>query len=648
MCGISGLIGIGLTEPELLLNGKKMSDALTHRGPDSSGIWCDPNLSLVLAHRRLAILDLSPLGHQPMESASNRFVIVFNGEIYNYKDIQDRLKKLGHSFLGHSDTEVLLAAIDEWGLDQTLSECKGMFAFALFDRLNSSLTLVRDRIGEKPLYYGVNNGRLIFGSELKALLAVISGGKPDIDRSALASYLRYGYVSAPYSIYKDIKKLEPGSYLKIDVKAFPFHLDQLQTYQYWNLDSISKSNVNALVVDARTAKTRLDNLLNQIISEQSIADVPLGAFLSGGIDSSVVAGVLQAQSNIAIDTFTIGFHEKAFDEAIHARDVAKHIGSSHHELYINSSDTLNTVPLLAELYDEPFSDASQIPMFLVSKLAKQHVTVCLSGDGGDELFGGYNRYLYTKNAIDRGNAIPGPIKYLLAKGITGISPQSWDHLYNRFNSLSGRKGGANTGMKLHKLAALMQMDNYADAYKYLCSYWQSTAALLTGSVNEPDLMSGFECEGDFLTSAMLWDQKWYLPGDNLVKTDRASMGVSLEMRVPLLDSRLIEFSWEVDNSLKIKDGVSKWILRQVLYDYVPKSLIERPKMGFSVPISHWLRHELKDWAEELLEENFLISQNIFNHKMVAQVFREHKAGSHDHGNKLWTMLMFQAWYKRNI
>lgn len=648
MCGISGLIGADLTEQELLLNGKRMSDALMHRGPDSSGIWCETDLSLVLAHRRLAILDLSPFGHQPMESASSRFVIAFNGEIYNYKSIQGRLVKLGHSFRGHSDTEVLLAAIDEWGLEQTLSECRGMFAFALFDRLDSTLTLVRDRVGEKPLYYGIDKGRLLFGSELKALRAVISSNQPEIDRAALSSYLRYGYISAPYSIYKDIRKLAPGCYLKIDVKAFPFHIDQLKAYQYWDLDYISKANASTLIADEQHAKARLDNLLNQIISEQSIADVPLGAFLSGGIDSSVVAAVLQAQSSSAIDTFTIGFHEKAFDEAIHARDVAKHIGSSHHELYISSLDTLNTVPLLAELYDEPFSDASQIPMFLVSKLAKQHVTVCLSGDGGDELFGGYNRYLYTRNSVDKGNSIPSPVKQLMAKGITSISPQRWDLVYNFFNSLSGRKGGANAGMKLHKLAALMQMDNYSDAYKYLCSYWQSPAELITSGVSEPDFLRGFDNGRDFLTSAMLWDQKWYLPGDNLVKTDRASMGVSLEMRVPLLDSRLIEFSWGLDNSLKIKDGVSKWILRQILYEYVPKSLIERPKMGFSVPISHWIRHELRDWAEELLEESLLISQNIFNHQVVSKTFKEHKAGSHDHGNKLWTILMFQAWYQHNM
>lgn len=644
MCGILGVIDPQLSEAELRKLTTSMADALHHRGPDAAGIWVDENTHLALGHRRLSIHDLSPLGAQPMYSISENLVIVFNGEIYNFKAIKQKLIAEGCKFRGSSDTEILINAIEYWGLETALVHCIGMFAFAVYDRTQKTLTLARDRIGEKPLYYGFIENRFVFASELKGLLSACDHGRPSIDMGALSSYFRYGYISAPNTIYENIKKLEPGAFFSIDVAKLTNSFSDISTQRYWTLDSVFSGDPRNLIRDEEIATEKLNDILSNVISEQALSDVPLGAFLSGGIDSSVVASILQSQSDTPIDTFTIGFDDKSFNEAEHAKAIATHIGSRHHELYINAQDALNIVPGLSKIYDEPFADSSQIPMLIVSRLARQKVTVCLSGDGGDELFCGYNRYTHAKNVINKMKSAPDVLKKLGSRGLKNISPRAWDSLYSNANNILGRKGGANFGSKMHKLADLVASNNVQSAYDFLCSYWSHPEQLFLTPASEPKLTANHNFETDFLNAAMEWDQKWYLPGDNLVKTDRASMAASLELRVPLLDLRVIEFSWSITNDLKLKSGISKWLLRQVLYKYVPSHLIDRPKMGFSIPIGHWLRHELRAWAEVFVAPEFLSSQGIFKTEIIQKIWQQHLSGSHDHSNKLWTFLMFQDWY----
>jgi len=644
VCGILGVIDPQLSEAELRKLTTSMADALHHRGPDAAGIWVDENTHLALGHRRLSIHDLSPLGAQPMYSISENLVIVFNGEIYNFKAIKQKLIAEGCKFRGSSDTEILINAIEYWGLETALVHCIGMFAFAVYDRTQKTLTLARDRIGEKPLYYGFIENRFVFASELKGLLSACDHGRPSIDMGALSSYFRYGYISAPNTIYENIKKLEPGAFFSIDVAKLTNSFSDISTQRYWTLDSVFSGDPRNLIRDEEIATEKLNDILSNVISEQALSDVPLGAFLSGGIDSSVVASILQSQSDTPIDTFTIGFDDKSFNEAEHAKAIATHIGSRHHELYINAQDALNIVPGLSKIYDEPFADSSQIPMLIVSRLARQKVTVCLSGDGGDELFCGYNRYTHAKNVINKMKSAPDVLKKLGSRGLKNISPRAWDSLYSNANNILGRKGGANFGSKMHKLADLVASNNVQSAYDFLCSYWSHPEQLFLTPASEPKLTANHNFETDFLNAAMEWDQKWYLPGDNLVKTDRASMAASLELRVPLLDLRVIEFSWSITNDLKLKSGISKWLLRQVLYKYVPSHLIDRPKMGFSIPIGHWLRHELRAWAEVFVAPEFLSSQGIFKTEIIQKIWQQHLSGSHDHSNKLWTFLMFQDWY----
>ena len=643
MCGILGVIDSRLSEAELRALTTSMADALYHRGPDDSGIWIDEGAHLALGHRRLSIHDLSPLGAQPMYSASGNLVIAFNGEIYNFKSIGQKLVSEGCSFRGSSDTEILVNAIEYWGIEAAVKHCIGMFAFAVYDRTQKTLTLARDRIGEKPLYYGFVENKFVFSSELKGLLKACDN-RPKIDMGALSSYFRYGYISAPHTIYENIKKLEPGAFFTIDVMATVNSLVNITTHTYWSLDSAFQADPQTLLSDEKIATEKLDTLLNHVVSEQALSDVPLGAFLSGGIDSSAVASILQSQSKTPIDTFTIGFDDKSFNEAEHAKAIASHIGSSHHELYVTAQDALNIVPTLSQIYDEPFADSSQIPMLIVSRLARQKVTVCLSGDGGDELFCGYNRYTHAKNVINKINSVPDVLKKLGAHTLKNISPHAWDSLYSQANNILGKKGGANFGSKMHKLADLAASKDAQSAYDFLCSYWPQPESLFLTASSEPRLTATHNFEKNFLDAAMEWDQKWYLPGDNLVKTDRASMAASLELRVPLLDLRVIEFSWSIANELKLKHGLSKWILRQVLYKYVPSQLIDRPKMGFSIPIGNWLREDLRSWAEALIAPEYLSSQGIFNAEVIQKVWQQHLSGSHDHSNKLWTFLMFQDWY----
>lgn len=651
MCGITGIFDFSPSKAESIKEQiKRMNTAINHRGPDSSDFWLESSIPLALGHTRLAIHDLSPTGTQPMTSKSERYIIVYNGEIYNFKDLKKTLENQGECFKGSSDTEVLLALIERVGLQKAIHQCKGMFALALFDQKTQRLYLARDRLGEKPLYYGICNQTLVFASELKSIYAIQPAKDLNIDFSALASYLRYGYISAPFSIFQELKKLEPGHILTIPLNK-PSLIDNTKkllsfSEPYWHIEQVK--HTSKLIKNEKVAKHQLDQLLNKVINEQALADVPLGAFLSGGIDSSVVASILQSNSSNSIETFTIGFDDDSFNEAKHAKAIAKHIGSRHNELYIKANDALLKVEHLAHTYDEPFADSSQIPMMIVSELARKNVTACLSGDGGDELFAGYNRYTFTENLHKKTQLIPPYLRNIISKSLNIPSPSSWDKLALIYQRLRHKKGSASVGLKVQKLAEILKHESLNESYLYLMGYWQNPNQLLKNSTDEPILDISSNFEANFLDAAMHWDQKWYLPGDNLVKTDRASMQASLEMRLPLLDKEVIEFAWSIPNSMKLRGGQSKWLLRQVLYDYVPKQLIERPKMGFSIPIADWIRNELKDWAYDLLSPKFLNRQEIFNPIEVRKVYEQHMSGKHDHSHKLWTILMFQAWYKEHM
>ena len=645
MCGLLGFLGGVADAGEPLL--RRMADTLYHRGPNDSGVWCDSEQRIGLGHRRLSIVDLSPAGHQPMLSASGRFVMVFNGEIYNHLNLRKELEQAGvFEFRGHSDTETLLAGIEAWGLTATLEKSIGMFVIALWDRQSRTLTLARDRIGEKPLYYGWQGDTFLFGSELKALKAH-SAFHADINRGALCLYMRHGYVPAPYSIYQGIEKLMPGCLLTVSLRQRVPDI-----ISYWSGANIAVQGVaHPFVGSADDAVNALETLLTDAIGQQMMADVPLGAFLSGGVDSSVVVALMQAQSGRPVKTFSIGFHDDLYDEAKYAKAVAQHLGTDHTELYVTHEDGLAVIPRLPSLYDEPFADSSQIPTFLVSQLARQQVTVSLSGDAGDELFCGYNRYQLTANTWSKLSRIPRPVRQLTANGITGISPAGWNRIAAALQGIvPAFSRFANVGEKLHKGAGVMSSRTAAELYLGLVSGWQDPARVVIGGVEPATLLTGNrpELEGlNTIERMMALDLLTYLPDDILCKVDRAAMGVSLESRVPFLDHRVVEFAWRLPLEYKLRDGQTKWALRQVLYRHVPKALIERPKMGFGVPIDSWLRGPLRDWAEDLLDESRLRQEGYFNPAPIRQKWAEHLSGQRNWQHHLWDVLMFQAWLAEN-
>jgi asparagine synthase (glutamine-hydrolysing) len=584
-----------------------------------------------------------------MLSQSGRYCIAFNGEIYNFLESRKLLVKQGHQFRGHSDTEVLLAAIEHYGLSHALQLCVGAFAFALWDAQEQVLHLARDRVGEKPLYFGVLDGALVFGSEIKALLQVCDSHSLTLDHRALADYLELGYISAPLSVFAEIRKVRPGHLLSIPLgtASSKLQVNSLDTAQapYWTFRSNSVESIDTDISDAEAIQ-QLEALTVAVISEQTISDVPLGAFLSGGIDSSLVCAAFQAHSSVPIKTFTIGFEDQTYDEALQARRIAEHIGSDHTELYVTAQDALATLPTMASIYDEPFADSSQIPTYLVCRLAKSSVTVCLSGDGGDELFGGYNRYLWASRSLSLFRRMPSWLRRIFAGGVTAVAPARWEALGALVELIRRRKGPAAVGQKLHKLAALATCDDAESAYRLLCSYWPDPAEVLISRAVTRQETSPSVSLDNFIRDAMAWDQQWYLPGDNLVKVDRASMAVSLEMRLPLLDQRILEFSAHLPDRMKIRGHTTKWLLRQMLYRYVPHGLVDRPKMGFSAPIASWLRGELKSWSLDLLDPSRIRRQGLFDMEMIARVHQEHLRGSHDHSARLWTLLMFQSWVDR--
>jgi asparagine synthase (glutamine-hydrolysing) len=626
-----------------------MADQLVHRGPDDSGVWVDAEAGIALGFRRLAIVDLSPAGHQPMTSSDGRHVIVFNGEVYNFGELRKDLESRGHTFRGHSDTEVMLEAVSEWGLEAAVKRFIGMFAFALWDRRERMLHLVRDRLGIKPLYYGLMAGTFLFASELKAL-RVHPDFVPEINRGALALYLRYGYMPQPYSIYQGIWKLPPGHILSLRARA-PTPLDLSRTASYWSAKEVYENGAaNPFRGKEGEAIEELDRLLRDSVRLRMIADVPLGAFLSGGIDSSTVVALMQAQSNRPVKTFTIGFHAPEFNEAAHAKMVAAHLGTEHTELYVTPSEAMDVIPKLPTLYDEPFADSSQIPTYLVSALTRRHVTVSLSGDGGDELFGGYQRYSNAPQFWETARRFPHFIRKALARFIRVCKPATYDRLIGGLGPLLPRLARpSSVGERMYRLAEVMTVRNPEELYRHLVSYWELPTEVVL-NVKEPLTLLTQSSEwvrvDEIAQRMMFLDLATYLPDDILAKLDRASMGVSLEARVPILDHRVVEFAARVPLSMKIYSGQGKWLLRQVLYRYVPRELVERPKMGFSVPIEDWLRGPLRHWAEGLLNQDRLRREGFFRPEPIGELWAEHLSGQRNWQGHLWNVLMFQAWREK--
>ncbi|MDC0940521.1 asparagine synthase (glutamine-hydrolyzing) [Candidatus Pelagibacter sp.] len=650
MCGINGFYSkTSLTFDNAIV---RMNSAISHRGPDNNDFWIDKKSGIVLGHQRLSIIDLSAAGSQPMKSISDRFVLTYNGEIYNHLQIRAKLQKPGNNirWKGTSDTETLLAAIENWGIEITLQEIEGMFAFALWDKKERCLTLVRDRIGEKPLYYGFQNKQgnkvFMFSSELKALKAhpIFEG---EIDKNVINLQLRHSCIPAPYSIYKNIYKLLPGNYLTIkdiDLKKGLIPVSR----NYWSLKEIAvNGNVNPIKLSEKEVQNGLEYNLKNSIKKQILSDVPIGAFLSGGIDSSIVVALMQSQSNYPIKTFTIGFEDDNYSEAKYAKKISKHIGTDHTELYISPKKALDIIPKLPLIYDEPFSDSSQIPTFLVSELAKKQVKVALSGDGGDELFCGYNRHLIINKFENIINYMPLDLRKIISFLLKTISPKNWTKISK---ILPGLNRHVNLGDKIYKVANIISANSSHEIYQRLCSHWQNPSEIVKNSEEPKTLLSEFKNNLKELNSQqqmMVMDFLTYLPDDILVKIDRAAMSTSLETRAPFLDHKLIEYVWKIPHHLKFRNNKGKWILRKILNKYIPKDLTERPKMGFAIPIDYWLRGELKDWAESLLNEKNLEQQGYFNSKLIRKKWTEHLSGKKNWQSDLWDILMFQAWLNVN-
>jgi asparagine synthase (glutamine-hydrolysing) len=629
-----------MDEARLRSIGQAMGDAIRHRGPDDDGVWSDPAAGIALSFRRLAIRDLSPAGHQPMVSASGRYVIAFNGEIYSHTEIAKDLAAHGVAFRGHSDTEVMLESFAQFGVKATVERLIGMFAIALWDREERTLTLIRDRVGIKPLYWAQFGDLILWGSELKALRAH-PGFRAEIDRNAVAGYLRHAYVPGPLGIYRHVHKLPPGAMLTIRQGAEP------QLASYWDARSIV-----AQAVRQRHAWTdgeaidQLETLLKDAVGRRLIADVPLGAFLSGGIDSSTVVALMQVQSSRPVQTYTIGFRDQGFDEAQDAKAVANHLRTDHTELYVEPEHAREIIPRLADIYDEPFADSSQIPTFLVSEMTRRHVTVALSGDGGDELFAGYNRYTTGLNIWNRLQSVPGPLRSLASCAVHMLAPETWDHLTS---PLPRRWRDILSGRRLYKAADTIASPDGDSFYRALVSQWERPDTLVPNGHEPRGILWDNSVRGDlpeFIERMQFLDLVTYLPDDILTKVDRASMDVALEVRVPLLDHRVVDFAFRLPPHLKLRNGKGKWLLRQVLYRHVPPALVERPKMGFGVPLAGWLRGPLRDWAEDLLDTQKLTDGGLIDPIPVHRAWSALRAGSRGLEYPIWTVLMLEAWRRR--
>jgi asparagine synthase (glutamine-hydrolysing) len=648
MCGIVGFLDTRRSKgrEELSVTARRMASSLRHRGPEDEGVWVDPTSGIAFGHRRLSIIDLSPAGHQPMHSSCGRYVITFNGEIYNFKALRRELEALGQGFRGHSDTEVMLAAIAHWDVEGALKKFNGMFAFALWDRQEQTLYLSRDRAGEKPLYYGWAGNTLLFCSELKALHQH-PDFRGEVDRGALAVYLRHNYIPAPHSIYKGIHKLPPGTLLAIrgfgsDASPKPF----------WSAKQAAEDGLSDPFVGSESeAVDQLDSLLNDAISMRMEADVPLGAFLSGGIDSSLVVAIMQANSARPVKTFTIGFENALYNEAESAKAVAEHLGTDHTELYVTPEEAMGVIPRLPSLYDEPFADSSQIPTFLVSQLARRDVTVSLSGDGGDELFGGYSTYFWGRSVHQQIRWMPRGLRAAAAKALGPFAKFDWNALFEKHQSIvPDSVKQRDLTRVLQKLTSILTVSGREALYRVLLSYWTDPASVVLDAREKMTALTNKDSLAklkDFVHLMMYLDTVMYLPDDILVKVDRAAMGVSLESRVPLLDHRVIEFAWRLPLAMKVKGDTGKAPLRQLLHRYVPKKLVDRPKRGFGVPIHEWLRGPMRSWAEDLLNGSRLREEGYFSEEPIRQKWMQHLSGRHNWHAPLWGVLMFQGWLEQH-
>lgn len=661
MCGIAGIWwpgGQGQDRAEAVA--AAMASRLHHRGPDARGVWADGAAGIALGHARLSILDLSPAGAQPMASPSGRYVMVFNGEIYNHLDLRRELETAGAAPLwrGHSDTETLLALIDHYGIAATLERVIGMFALAVWDRRERTLTLARDRIGEKPLYYGRAGRAVVFGSELKAL-RIAPDFEAAISPPALTRYLQFAYVPAPLSIYRGVFKVEPGTFVELSYGA-PSSLGEeplrpgetaigITVNQYWSLAKVAAAGLANPILSEAEAVDRLEAVLSTAVRRQMLSDVPIGAFLSGGVDSSTIVALMQRVSAEPVRTFTVGFDVAEYDESPYAAAVARHLGTAHTELRLSDADTREVIPMLPNMYDEPFADSSQIPTHLVCRAARQHVTVALSGDGGDELFGGYNRYFWGPRIWNRIGWLPRPLRVMLGVAISSIPVTAWDQLGRAYNFVLGGCGGiALLGDKAHRMAHRLRMVSNAQSlyYSLVCDARADRLSNLGGeNGTEEAFFSGLPsiCLADSTANMMFWDTLTYLPDDILVKVDRAAMATSLETRAPFLDPEVIALAWQIPHSMKVCRNKGKWVLRKVLDRHVPRRLIERPKAGFGIPIGRWLRGPLRSWAESLLSPSMLASTGLLEPAPICRAWSDHLAGRRDKTTLLWTVLMLQAW-----
>ncbi len=641
MCGFAGFIDpLAASDPSgwpTVLS--RMGDAIRHRGPDDAGIWTDGGSGIGMVHRRLAIQDLSLAGAQPMTSPCGRYVLAFNGEIYNHQELRSALDVVGGAFpwRGHSDTETLLAGLRHWGIEQCLQRLVGMFAFALWDKSEQVLYLARDRMGEKPLYYGHSGDTFLFGSELKAFTEH-PAWCGEVDRDVLASFLRFSYIPTPWSVYRRILKLPPAHFVAVRHGGRSIG----DAICYWNIGENLDNEIGSRMEPAGDLVDELEGLLRGVVKEQMVADVPLGAFLSGGIDSTTIVALMQSQSDRPVKTFTIGFHEAGFDEAVHAKKVAAYLGTDHTELYVTAHQAMAVIPKLSAIYDEPFADASQIPTYLVSQLVRKHVTVSLSGDGGDELFCGYNRYVTGYRYWRLLSRVPRPMRSMLSRLLERAPGQALDRVQGL---LPKRFQVSSLADRLPKLADALVYDDIFSYYHALVSHAKNPASLVIGAHEPASRLARYKDSSpvDMQEQMMFWDMLTYLPDDILTKVDRASMAVSLEVRVPMLNHRVVEFARRVPMDSKFRDGQGKWLLRQVLHRYLPKELMERPKMGFGVPIGHWLRGPLRDWAESLLAQTRIKQEGYFHPEPIRQMWQEHLSGRRNWQYHLWDVLMFQSW-----